>query len=70
MSSAELMQTADRLTGEERVFLAAYLKHLARVEDPRYQAELSRLDREVDVGKKYSLDQVQRMHDALLAEGL
>jgi hypothetical protein len=33
MSPSELMQTADALNAEERVFLAAHLKHLSRAED-------------------------------------
>lgn len=64
------MRTADSLSPEERVFLAAYLKHLARVEDVAYRSELGRLDQEIDAGKKFSLAQVQRMHDSLKAEGL
>ena len=70
MSVAELKKTAENLTPEERIFLAAYLKHLARVDDPAYQEELSRLNGEIDAGKKFSLSQVVRMHEALKAEGL
>jgi len=50
--------------------LEAYLKHLGRKDDPAYQAELSRLNGEIDAGKKFSLEQVQRMHETLKAEGL
>jgi len=70
MSTAELKKTIERLDSEDRVFLAAYLKHLRRVEDPGYQAELSALNAEIDNGRGFSLDQVQRMHDALKAEGM
>lgn len=70
MSTSQLMQTADALDAEERLFLAAYLKHLARVDDPAYQAELTRLNQEIDVGKKFTLEQVQRMHQALKGEGM
>jgi hypothetical protein len=70
MSTADLKKTADSLNDEERVFLAAYLKHLSRADSPAYQAELTRLDAEIDAGKKFSLEQVQRMHGALKAEGL
>jgi len=70
MSVADIIRTADRLTPEERLVLEAYLKHLGRKDDPAYQAELSRLNGEIDAGKKFSLEQVQRMHETLKAEGL
>lgn len=70
MSLVELKHTAEALSSEERVFLAAYLKHLARVDDPAYQAELSRLNQEIDDGKKFDLHQVKRIHEALKGEGL
>ena len=64
------MRTAESLGAEERVFLAAYLRHLARVDDPAYQAELTRLNEEIDTGKKFTLDQVERLHETLKAQGL
>ena len=64
------MRTADTLTPDDRLVLAAYLKHLGRKDDPAYQAELTRLNQEIDAGRKFTLDQVQRMHEALKAEGL
>ena len=70
MSTTEIMRTAESLGAEERVFLAAYLKHLTRVDDPAYQAELTRLNEEIDTGKKFTLDQVQRLHETLQAQGL
>ena len=70
MSTLEIKRTAENLTAEERVYLAAYLKHLARVDTPAYQAELTRLNNEIDTGKRFTLAQVQRLHEALQAEGL
>lgn len=70
MSTKELIRTVNRLKPEQRVFLAAYLKHVSRVDDPAYRAELSRLNREIDEGRKFSLQQVKRMHKALEREGL
>ena len=70
MSVTELKKTVENLTAEERVFLAAYLKHLSRVDDPAYQAELTRLNEEISTGKKFTLPQVLRMHEALRVEGL
>jgi len=70
MSTAELKQTAESLNAEERIFLAAYLKHLARRDDPAYQAELTRLNDEIEGGRKFTLDQVQHLHETLKARGL
>lgn len=70
MSVAELMKGARRLKPDERVALMAYLKHLARKDDPAYQAELTRLNAEIDSGRKFTLEQVERMHAALKAEGM
>jgi len=50
--------------------LAAYLKHLGRENDPAYQAELSRLNQEIDEGKKISFKQAKRLHEELKAQGL
>ncbi|HTA31723.1 MAG TPA: hypothetical protein VK731_14610 [Candidatus Cybelea sp.] len=70
MSSAELMETANSLTADQRIFLAAYLKHLGRRNDPAYRAELGRLNREIDDGKKITLKQAKRLHQQLKAQGL
>jgi len=50
---------------EERLYLAAFVKHLARNDDPSYQAELTELNQQIDDGKKYSLAQVKRLHEYL-----
>jgi hypothetical protein len=70
MTLEELKQGIDQSTEEDRLFLAAYLKHLNRKDDPAYRRELSRLRDEMNEGKRYSLEQVKRVHDALEAEGL
>jgi hypothetical protein len=70
MSAADLIKTANALNMEERTFLAAYLKHLGRVDEPSYQAELLRLNQEIDDGKKISFAQANRLHKSLKAEGL
>jgi hypothetical protein len=70
MSSAELIETADSLTADQRIFLAAYLKHLGRKNDRAYQAELSRLNREIEDGKRISFKQAKRLHQQLKAQGL
>ena len=58
------------MTDEERFFAAAYLHHRAQVDDPAYQTLLSERMQRMDAGQKISLDQAQRIHDALESEGL
>jgi hypothetical protein len=70
MSSVELIETANALTANQRVFLAAYLKHLGRKSDPAYQARLGRLNQEIDDGKKISFEQAKHLHQELKAQGL
>ena len=70
MSSTDLIETANSLTANQRVFLAAYLKHLGRKNDPAYQSELRRLNQEIDDGKKISFEQARRLHRKLKAQGL
>jgi hypothetical protein len=70
MSSVELIETAKALTANQRIFLAAYLKHLGRKSDPASQAQLGRLNWEIDDGKKISFEQAKRLHQELKAQGL
>jgi hypothetical protein len=55
------METANALTADQRVFLAAYLKHLGRKNDPAYKAQLGRWNGEIDDGKRISLEQAKRL---------
>jgi hypothetical protein len=70
MTVAELKTGIEQSSPEERLYLAAFLKHLGRKDDPAYRAELNRLNAEIDDGKKFSLEQVKRLHETLEAEGL
>ena len=70
MTVDELKRGIEQSTPEQRLFLAAYLKHLARNDDPAYHAELTRLNKEIDEGKKFSLEQVKHLHETLKREGL
>jgi hypothetical protein len=58
------------MTEDERFFAVAYLQHLAQERDPSYQALLSERMRRMDAGHKVTLEQAQRIHQALEAEGL
>jgi hypothetical protein len=48
----------------------ALLKHLGRKDDSSYRVEPGRLNAEINDGKKFSIAQVQRLHETLKAEGL
>lgn len=52
MSTIELKRIVDNATPRERLFLAHYLAHLRRVNDPENAVELSRKMREMDQGTK------------------
>ena len=70
MSIAEIKASIDRMTDEERFFAAAYLQHRAQANNPAYQALLSERMKRMDAGQKVTLEQAQRIHEALDAEGL
>lgn len=70
MTVEQIKEGIEQSSPEERQYLAAFLKHLARKDDPAYHAELTALNKEFDSGKKFSLDQVKRLHEILKAEGL
>ncbi|MBA2430516.1 MAG: hypothetical protein H0V56_00190 [Chthoniobacterales bacterium] len=70
MNVEELKRMATSLSEEERIWLAAYLKHLSQVDSPAHKAELSAADRRIGAGDFVTLDKVERVHAALKAEGL
>jgi hypothetical protein len=70
MTVAEIKSGIEQSTPEERAYLAAFRKHLARKDDSAYRSELTRLNAEIDSGKKISLDQAKQLHETLKAEGL
>jgi hypothetical protein len=70
MSTTEIKATIDAMTDDERFFAAAYLMHRAQEQDATFQALLTERMRRMDAGQKVTLEQVQRIHQALEAEGL
>lgn len=70
MSTAELKQIVDQTSTEERLYLQAYLDHLSRVNAPTNAADLSRRMREMDAGRKVTLAQAKKLHEALAKQGL
>lgn len=70
MAVAELKRGLESATQEERLFLAGYLQHLLRQDDPSFRAELTQVQTEMDAGKRLSHQQVKRLLENLEAEGL
>jgi len=70
MSRNELKAIVDRSSSEERLFLSAYLQHLATRNDPAVQAELANANREIARGRKVSLPQMKRLHRSLASASL
>jgi hypothetical protein len=58
------------MSGENRLFASAYLKHLARMDDPTHQAKLGARMRRMDAGGKVTLDTAKRLDRELRAAGL
>jgi hypothetical protein len=70
VSIAEIKASIDRMTDEERFFAAAYLQHRAQAADPAYRGVLSERMKRMEAGQKVTLEQAQRIHEALGDEGL
>jgi hypothetical protein len=70
MSAVQVKRVIDKMSGEDRFFALAYLKHLVRRDDPSHQKLLGDRVREMDRGKKISLASVKRLHKQLDAAGL
>ncbi len=70
MTLQELKHGIEETPPEDRLFLAAYLKHLAQQDDVAYRTELARRRDATGTGQRFSLEQVQRVHQSLEAEGL
>ncbi len=70
MSLTEAKRMVDDMSLEERLFLAAYLHHRLRADNPANRAILEERMREVDAGNKVTLEQAWRLHKALENEGL
>ena len=69
MSVEQIITGIEQSTPEERLYLAAFLKHLAQKDEASYQSNLTSLNREIDDGKKFSLAQVKRLHRTLDSNG-
>ncbi len=61
MSRAELKEIVDRSSPADRLFLTAYLHHLATREDPMLQADLAAAHAEIERGDKIDLRQLREL---------
>ena len=69
MSLAEIKEQIAELTPEERLEIAALIVHLTQASDPEYRAELDRRMAAMDAGKKYTEQDVLRLHEKLSQQG-
>jgi alanine racemase len=69
MSMAEIREQIAGLTVEERLDLAALIAHLNCADDAEYQSTLDQRAASMDAGKKTTLDELERRHRTLSADG-
>jgi hypothetical protein len=71
MSTAQLKQLVDEATPSARQFLGAYLRHLARRDDPLRRRRLDALQAEFgQEGKRFTMAEARKRHRKLQATGL
>lgn len=73
MTATQVKQQIDAMSDEDRFLAAAYLEHLSNEKDAAYRMNLAeRMQRmqRMDAGQKASLDQLERLHNALEREGM
>ena len=70
MSRTELIQIVDQTSPEDRLFLNAYIEHLARVDEPDNGCELDRRLERMRAGREVSLEDAQKLHEDLAAKGM
>jgi hypothetical protein len=69
MSTAQLKQLVDEATPSARQFLGAYLRHLARRDDPQRGRRLDALQAEFGQGKRFTMTEARKRHRKLQAAG-
>ena len=70
MTVAQIKKTAVSLKEDDRLFMLHYLKHLLRANTQANRRELSAYHRDIEGGRKVTLDQVKRLDKAFRSEGL
>lgn len=70
MSRAELKRIVDRSSPADRIFLTAYLYHLATRNDSLLQTDLAAVHTEIERGDKIDLRQLKQLDRTLAKTGL
>lgn len=68
MSLAEIKIGVANLTADERLEVAALIAHLHQADNPEHQLEMEHRMNAMDVGKKVSQTDLERLHDRLKSE--
>jgi hypothetical protein len=68
MSVGEIKEQVAVLSREELLDLSAFIAHLTRQNDLEWQADIDRTMAEMDAGKKFTKEDILRMHNELLAQ--
>ena len=69
MSFAEIKDSIESCTLDQRLELAALIANLNRAEDPAYAAELDQRMADMDAGRKISQLNLEALHRKLSAQG-
>jgi hypothetical protein len=69
MSFAEVKQSIQEMSVEERLEVVALITQLNRADDPEYQAELDRRMSAMDNGRKHSEASLRQLHEELVKQG-
>jgi hypothetical protein len=70
MSRDQLIEFVDRSSAEDRLFLRAYLEHLARASCPEGGRDLDRRLEAMRAGDEVRLEDARKLHEALASQGL
>jgi hypothetical protein len=70
MSRRELQAIVDRSSTADRLFLSAYLRHLADRDEPHVRKSISASHREISRGRKVNLAGLKRLNATLNKTGL
>ena len=69
MNVAEMKRAAESLADDERLELVAYLRHLAKQDDPEWQAEIGRRLDHCLAGQGRPAEELLAIHDRLTGQG-
>jgi hypothetical protein len=70
MTTTEVRQQIDDMSEEDRFFASAYLLHLSNEKDEDRQSRLEARMNRMDSGQKFTLEQLEDVHQRLESQGL